>query len=84
MLESNFIDDGEFDTSLTDDWRYGADSRATILWAHREDRARSVEQEALAVGSWLSPETVIRETAALVTHARIMAERSGATQIAFC
>ena len=50
---------------------------------YREDRPRSVKNEGQAPGSWLSPETVIRETAELVTHARIVAEHYGGDGVAF-
>ena len=83
VLESNLIGDGNLDTNLPDYWRYAADGRATILRPYREDCERSVKQEGLAAGTWISPETVIRETAELVTHARIMAETYGAAQVAF-
>jgi hypothetical protein len=37
-----------------------------------------------AAGTWLSPETVIRETAELVTHARCLARRfEAARQVSF-
>ncbi|MEI9852806.1 MAG: ATP-binding protein [Sphingomonas sp.] len=83
VLESNLIGDGDFDTSLPDYWRFAADGRATILRPYREDRPRSVEAKGRPAGSWLSPETVIRETAELVAHARTMAERCGADRVAF-
>jgi hypothetical protein len=83
VLESNLIGDGNFDTSLPDYWRYAADGRATILRPYREDRPRSVEEQGRSAGSWLSPETVIRETAELVAHARTMAERCGGDRVAF-
>jgi len=83
VLESNLIGDGNFDTSLPDYWRYAADGRATILRPYREDRPRSVQEQGRSAGSWLSPETVIRETAELVAHASTMAEHCGADRVAF-
>jgi len=83
VLESNLVGDGDFDISLPDYWRYAIDGRATIIRPYREDRQRSVERKRRAAGTWLSPETVLRETAELVTHARIMAERYEGTRVAF-
>jgi hypothetical protein len=71
------------DTNLPDYWRYSVDGRATIIRPYREDRRRSVEGEGRAAGTWLSPETVIRETTELVSHARIMAERYEGGRVAF-
>lgn len=83
VLESDLIGDGDFDISLPDYWRYAADARATIIRPYREDRQRTVEGKGRAAGTWLSPETVIRETAELVTHARIMAERYDGNRVLF-
>lgn len=83
VLESNLITDGDFDISLPDYWRYSVDGRATIIRPYREDRKRSVESKRRPPGTWLSPETIIRETAELVTHARLMAERYEGSSVAF-
>ncbi len=83
VLESNLIGDGDFDISLPDYWRYSVDGRATIVRPYREDRQRSVEGKGRPAGTWLSPETVIRETTELVTHARLMAERYKGSSVAF-
>lgn len=83
VLESNLIGDGDFDISLPDYWRYAVDGRATIIRPYREDRQRSVEGKGRPAGTWLSPETVIRETAELLNHARIMAERYEGRHVAF-
>jgi hypothetical protein len=83
VVESNLIGAGDFDTSLPDYWRYAADGRATIIRPYREDRQRTVGSKKRAAGTWLSPETVIRETAELVTHARIMAERFEGSRVLF-
>lgn len=83
VLESNLIGDGNFDTSLPDYWRFAADGRATLIRPYREDRRNSISFTGRTSGTWLSPETVIRETAELVAHARIMAERAGGNCIAF-
>lgn len=83
VLESNLIGDGDFDISLPDYWRYSADGRATIIRPYREDRQRSVDNKRRPAGTWLSPETIIRETTELVTHARIMAERYEGSSVAF-
>ncbi|MGK2912070.1 MAG: AlbA family DNA-binding domain-containing protein [Sphingobium sp.] len=83
VLESNLIGDGDFDISLPDYWRYSVDGRATIIRPYREDRQRSVDGKGRPAGTWLSPESVIRETTELVTHARIMAERYEGSSVAF-
>lgn len=83
VLESNLIGDGDFDITLPDFWRYSVDGRATIIRPYREDRQRSVNGKGRAAGTWLSPETIIRETAELVTHARIMAEKYEGSSVAF-
>ena len=83
VLESNLIGDGDFDISLPDYWRYATDGRATIIRPYREDRQHTVEGKRRAAGTWLSPETVIREIAELVTHARIMAERYEGSRVLF-
>jgi hypothetical protein len=83
VLESNLIGNGDFDISLPDYWRYSVDGRATIIRPYREDRQRSVESKGRPAGTWLSPETIIRETTELVTHARIMTERYGGRGVAF-
>lgn len=83
VLESNLICDGDFDISLPDYWRYAIDARATIVRPYREDRQRTIKEKGRAAGTWLSPETIIRETAELVTHARIMAERYEGSRILF-
>ncbi|WP_220475701.1 helix-turn-helix domain-containing protein [Sphingobium terrigena] len=83
VLESNLIGDGSFETSLPDFWRFAADGRATLLRPYREDRRSGISFSGRTSGTWLSPETVLRETAELVAHARIMAERAGGTSVAF-
>jgi hypothetical protein len=84
VLEGDLLGDGTFDTSLPDYWRFTPDGRATIIRPYREDRPRTVAANGKAAGTWMSPETVIRETTELVTHARLMAERfETATSIAF-
>ncbi len=83
ILESNLIGDRDFDTSLPDYWRYSVDGRGTIIRPYREDLQRSVDRKGRAAGTWFSPETVIRETSELVTHARIMAERYEGSRAAF-
>jgi hypothetical protein len=83
VLESNLLEEGDFDTGLPDYWRYSVDGRATIIRPYREDRDRSVRGKGRPAGTWLSPETIVRETTELVTHARIMAERYEGTSVAF-
>ncbi len=67
LLETNLIGEGQFDTSMPDFWRVAPDGRATLVRGYRED-VRLEES-----GAWLSPETVLRETAELVRHARAFA-----------
>ena len=83
VLESDLIGDGSFDTSLPDYWRVAVDGRAALIRPYREDRRRSVIEQGKQAGTWLSPETVIRETAELVSHARFMAERLGGREVLF-
>ncbi|MDE0159452.1 MAG: ATP-binding protein [Candidatus Dadabacteria bacterium] len=65
-------------------WRVAPDGRASLVRAYREDRPRSTEILGRRAGTWLSRETVIRETAELVTHAKCMAKRfETAAQVSF-
>lgn len=81
VLESDLISSGELELGLPDFWRFTTDGRATIIRPYREDRDSKRDR---LPGTWLSPETVIRETTELVTHAKLMAERiDTATAIAF-
>ena len=82
VLESNLIGDDDL-IGLPDYWRYAIDGRATLVRPYREDSQPSVEGKGRPAGSWLSPETVLRETTELVTHARIMAERYESRRVAF-
>ena len=84
VLECNLLVDGEFDISLPDYWRLAPDGRVTLVRAYREDRARSATSLQRTSGTWLSPETVVRETTELVTHARLLARYFEApTRISF-
>src|SRR4029450_1207093 len=70
--------------SLLDFWRVATDGRASLIRPYREHRLRSMRELGRAAGPWLSPETVIRETAELVTHARCLATRfEAARQVSF-
>ncbi len=75
VLEASLLEDRDFDTSLPDFWRVSTDGRVTLVRAYREDRQRSVSGLGRPAGTWLSPETVVRETAELVTHSRLLARR---------
>lgn len=66
LLETNLLG---FDADLPDFWRISPDGRASLVRGYRED-VRLEEP-----GRWLSPETVLRETAELVRHARAFARR---------
>lgn len=70
VLEANLMGAGDFATSLPDLWRFAPDGRASLIRPYREDRPRSVQQRGRPAGSWLSPETILRETTELVVHAR--------------
>ena len=83
ILEANLLGD-RVGTSLPDLWRVAPDGRATLLRLYREDREKSVNHLSREVGTWLSPETVVRETAELVAHANSLAKRmEGATRVSF-
>ena len=84
VIEANLMGDRDFDTTLPDFWRVAPDGRVTLIRAYREDRQRSVMFLNRAAGTWLSPETVIRETTELVAHARSLARRfETATKVSF-
>ena len=73
VMECNLLADGDFDISLPDYWRLAPDGRVTLVRVYREDRVRSARELQRSSGTWLSPETVVRETTELVTHARLLA-----------
>ena len=73
VLECNLLIDEDFDISLPDYWRIAPDGRVTLVRTYREDRVRSARSLQRKSGTWLSPETVVRETTELVTHARLLA-----------
>lgn len=84
VLEANLMGDGNFDMSLPDFWRIAPDGRVTIIRTYREDRERSVKDSGRAAGAWISPETIMRETTELVTHAKLFARRfDAATKVSF-
>ena len=75
LLETNLMGEGDFEITLPDFWRLTADGRATLVRAYREDRERIGSASGRAPGTWLSPETVVRETMELVAHANSLARR---------
>ena len=84
VLEANLMGYGDFDSSLPDFWRVAPDGRATLVRAYREDRKRSVSRLGRKAGTWLSPETVVRETTELVAHANAFVKRiERATRVGF-
>ena len=84
VLECDLMRISDLDYSLPDYWRLAPDGRVTLLRAYREDRRRSNAVPGRESGTWLSPETVIRETTELVTHARLLARYfPTASRIAF-
>ncbi len=65
-------------------WRVAPDGRASMVKAYMEDRPFSISSLGRDPGTWLSPETVIRHTAELVTHAKWLAKRfKTAAQVSF-
>ena len=84
VLEANLLGLPDFDMTLPDFWRVAPDGRVTLIRAYREDRQSSVKSLGRKAGTWLSPETVVRETTELVTHARSFARRFNvATKVSF-
>ena len=84
ILETNLMGEGDFDHSLPDFWRVAPDGRATLFRAYREDHKRSVDRLGREAGTWLSPETVVRETMELVAHANALVRRiEEATRVGF-
>ena len=69
LLEANLLREGDFSTSVPDFWRAAPDGRVSLVRLYREDVRINKP------GRWLSPETVVRETAELVRHARAFAQR---------
>ena len=67
FLETNLVsDDRIVDTTLPDFWRVSPKGWATLIRAYREDRSRDEDKginQKRTPGTWLSPETPIRETA---------------------
>lgn len=84
VLEANLIGGRDYRTSLPDFWRFAPNGRATLVRAYREDRENTTSGRGLTPGKWLCPETVLRETAELVTHSRLVARRfQSATEVNF-
>lgn len=70
LLETNLISlDQDHSTTMPDFWRVSPDGRASLIRGFREDVRLNKEY------SWVSPETIVRETAELVCHARAYASR---------
>lgn len=68
VFETNLIGHGRDGWTPPDFWRISPDGRASLIRGYRED----VRTE--KPGQILSPETVLRETAELVRHARAFAQ----------
>lgn len=82
VLETNLI--GKSRTAHHDFWRVSADGRASVVRAYGEDSPGACKYRNLSAGEWLSPETVLRDTTELVTHARLLSTRyAAATRIKF-
>ena len=88
FLETNLVSDNRIvDTTLPDFWRVSPNGWATLVRAYREDRSRDEDEKFdrdRKPGTWLSPETPIRETAELVRHAYLFSKYfSSSTAIEF-
>ena len=85
VLETSLlVADEDFDHSLPDMWRVAPDGRATILRPYREDRKASTMDLDRPAGTWISPLTIVRETAEVVAHANSFAKRiQGAAKVSF-
>ncbi len=84
VLETNLMAAGDFAMSFPDFWRVAPDGRASLIRAFPEDSVRSVSTSSREAGTWLSPETVVRETTELVTHAKLLAKQfETATRVSF-
>ena len=67
--------DYRINVGLPDFWRVAPDGRATLIRAYNEDRMSGIGDSNRSPGTWLSPETIVRETTELVTHARWLARQ---------
>ena len=78
FLETNLVLDNKvYDITLPDFWRVSPKGWATLVRAYREDRSGGEGREIdlnRKPGTWLSPETPIRETAELVRHAYLFSK----------
>ena len=85
VLETNLANERFLDTTLPDFWRVSPKGWATLVRAYREDRPHHESQDRdRKPGSWLSPETPVRETAELVRHAYLFSRSfAGATTVEF-
>jgi hypothetical protein len=75
FLECNLLRDPERRTSSATFWRVSTDGKATILDQYLEDQVDWCQQLRLQVGSWFSPNLLVRQLAEFVRHARALAER---------
>ncbi len=75
VLEGNLMAEYRINVGLPDFWRVAPDGRATLIRAYNEDCMSSIGASNRSLGTWLSPETIVRETTELVTHARWLARQ---------
>ena len=75
VLESNFLIELEDGFMLPEYWRVAVDGRASLVRAYSEDNNPGYNLGNRLKGPWLSPITIIRETAEFVTHAMLLARR---------
>lgn len=88
ILETNLASGNRnYDITLPDFWRVSPMGWATLVRAYREDRSQGEDgnfDQEHKPGTWLSPETPIRETAELVRHAYLFSNYfSSSTKIEF-
>ena len=75
VYEQNLITPPHLTRGLPDFWRIALDGRATIVRMYAEDRMQADIGGNPVPDRWLDPETVIRDTTEIITHARLLAQR---------
>ena len=75
VYEANLMTEPHVKLGLPDFWRIALDGRATIVRVYLEDRMQTDAAGNPKPERWLDPETVIRETTEVVTHAKLLAQQ---------
>lgn len=75
VLESNFLVDLGGGLMLPEFWRVAPNGYASLVRAYLEDNNPGYKLGKKLEGPWLSPVTIIRETAEFITHAMLLARR---------